>query len=335
MINIAVDAMGGDNAPDQIVKGAFMALEDKSDIRILFTGQEERIRPILDSKGLSRDRIEIVNASEVITNEESPVTAIRNKKDSSIVRGMNLVKNGEADAFISAGSTGAVLSGGILIVGRLKGVERSPLAPIIPTEKGPALLLDCGANVDAKPHYLLQFAQMGSVYMERIVGVKSPKVGILNIGAEEEKGNQLVKEAFPLLKGCPGINFIGSVEARDIPEGYADVIVCDAFAGNVALKMYEGVGRTLLREIKSALMSSFKSKLGALLIKEGLKKTLKKFDMEEYGGAPLLGLKGLVVKAHGSSKAGEIRNAILQCRDFKQSGVNEALEGLFTKKTLE
>ena len=253
------------------------------------------------------------------------MNAIRKKKDSSIVVGMNLVKKKEADAFVSAGSSGAILVGGQVIVGRSKGVERPPLAPLIPTEKGVSLLIDCGANVDARPSHLVQFAQMGSIYMENVMKVKNPRVAIVNIGAEEEKGNALVKETFPLLKECPGINFIGSIEAREIPHGGADVIVCEAFVGNVILKLYEGVGATLLSKVKGAMMTSLRSKIGALLVKPALKTTLKSFDASRYGGAPLLGLNGLVVKTHGNSKANEVKNSIIQCVTFKEQGINEKI----------
>ena len=236
-----------------------------------------------------------------------------------------MVKEKKADAFVSSGSTGAVLVGGQVLVGRSKGVERPPLAPLIPTAKGVSLLIDCGANVDARPSHLVQFAKMGSIYMEYVVGIKNPRVAIVNNGAEEEKGNALVKETFPLLKEVEGINFIGSIEARDIPAGYADVIVCEAFVGNVILKLYEGVSSELIHKIKDGMMSSLKSKIGALLVKPALKQTLKSFDATEYGGAPLLGLKGLVVKTHGSAKAVEIRHAIFQCVQFKQQKINEKI----------
>ena len=325
MIKIAVDAMGGDNAPSEIVKGAVEAVSERPDITVCLTGQEDIIKKELEKYTYKKEQIEIVPASEVIETGEPPVNAIRKKKDSSIVVGMNLVKRGEADGFVSAGSSGAILVGGQVIVGRIKGVERPPLAPLIPTEKGFSLLIDCGANVDARPSHLVQFAQMGSIYMEHAMGVKRPRVAIVNIGAEEEKGNALVKETFPLLKECPGINFIGSIEAREIPHGGADVIVCEAFVGNVILKLYEGVGATMISMIKKGMMSSLRSKIGALLIKPALKSTLKSFDASQYGGAPLLGLKGLVVKTHGSSKANEVKNSIIQCIAFKEQAISEKI----------
>ena len=213
-----------------------------------------------------------------------------------------------------------------MIVGRIKGVERPPLAPLIPTEKGVSLLIDCGANVDARPSHLVQFARMGSIYMEHVIGIKKPRVAIVNIGAEEEKGNALVKETFPLLKACEDINFIGSIEAREIPHGGADVIVSEAFVGNVILKLYEGVGATLISMVKKGMLTSLRSKIGALLVKPALKETLKAFDASQYGGAPLLGLKGLVVKTHGNSKALEVCNSILQCETFTKQQINEKIK---------
>lgn len=329
-ITIAVDAMGGDNAPKEVVKGAVLAIKDKKDIKVILVGKEEAITKELDGYEYDKERIIIVNAEDNISNNESPVMAIRRKKKSSIVIALNLVKKGEAHAFVSAGSTGAVLAGGQLIIGRIKGVERPPLAPVIPTMVGASLLIDCGANVDARPSHLVQFAKMGSIYMENVIGVKNPRVAIVNIGAEEEKGNMLVKETFPLLKELTDINFIGSIEARDIPNGYADVIVCEAFVGNVILKLYEGLGSALINKVKEGLMSTTKSKIGALLSKSALKNTLKAFDYSQYGGAPLLGLKGLVVKTHGSSKSNEIRNSILQCVSFTEHNIKEKIEDNLT-----
>ena len=330
MVKVAVDAMGGDLAPVETVKGAVEAVGANERIKVFLIGQKEVVEKELSGYTYDEARIEVVPASEVIETAEPPVLAIRSKKDSSIVKGLHMVKDGICDAFVSAGSTGAVLVGGQVIVGRIKGVERPPLAPLIPTEKGTALLIDCGANVDARPSHLVQFAKMGSVYMENVMGIANPKVGIVNIGAEEEKGNALVKETFPLLKNCPEINFIGSVEARDIPAGVADVIVCEAFVGNVVLKLYEGVGATLIQKVKSGMMTSLRSKIGALLVKPALKKTLKAFDLEEYGGAPLLGLNGLVVKTHGSSKSIEIKNSILQCLTFKEQRISDKIKAKIT-----
>lgn len=323
---VAVDAMGGDNAPTELVKGAVDAVKQRDDIKILLVGIEDVVSQELQKYEYQKDRIEVVNATEVIATDEPPVNAIRKKKDSSIVVALNLVKSGQADAFVSAGSSGAILVGGQLIVGRIRGIERPPLAPLIPTKDGVSLLIDCGANVDARASHLVQFAKMGSIYMENVVGVKNPRVAIVNIGAEEEKGNALVKETMPLLKNCTDINFIGSIEARDIPSGYADVIVCEAFVGNVILKLYEGIGAMLLGKVKEGLMSSLRSKIGALLIKPALKSTLKTFQTDEYGGAPLLGLNGLVVKTHGSSKAKEVTNSIIQCVSFKNEKINEKIK---------
>ncbi len=326
MTKVAVDAMGGDNAPEAIIDGVISALKEKDDIFCYLVGKEEIIKTYIGSKEYPQDRIEIINATEVIETAEPPVNAIRTKKDSSMVVALNLVKEGRADAFVSAGNSGAILVGGQLIIGRIKGIKRPPLAPIIPTEKGASLLVDCGANVDARPQHLVQFAKMGSIYYENALGRKNPKVAIVNIGAEEEKGNQLVKETFPLLKECKDINFIGSIEAREIPHGYADVIVCEAFTGNVILKMYEGVASTFLSVIKEGLLSSLRGKIGGLLIKPVLKSTLKEFDATQYGGAPLLGLNGLVVKTHGSAQKKEVKNSIIQCATFKELKINEQIQ---------
>ncbi len=332
IVKVAVDAMGGDNAPGEIVKGAVQAVLQKSNIQVILVGRRNDIENELKQYKYNAEQIVIKDASEVIETGEPPVNAIRSKKDSSLVVALNLVKQKEADAFVSAGSTGAVLVGGQVIVGKIKGVERAPLAPLIPTAKGVSLLIDCGANVDARPSHLVQFAQMGSIYMENVMGIKNPKVGLVNIGVEEEKGNALVKETYPLLKNCAGINFVGSIEARDIPNGDVDVIVSEAFVGNVILKLYEGVGATLIKKVKTGMMSSFRSKIGALLVKPALKKTLKSFDASEYGGAPLIGLNGLVVKTHGSSKAIEVCNSILQCEKFKEQQINEKIREMISKQ---
>lgn len=326
MVNVAVDAMGGDNAPVEIVKGAAEAVNADKRVKVFLVGREPVVREELKKYTCDMNRLELIHAEEIIETGEPPVMAIRKKKDSSIVKCMYMVKNGECDALVSAGSTGAVLVGGQVIVGRIKGVERPPLAPVIPNVKGVSLLLDCGANVDARPSQLLQFARMGSIYMESVMGVARPRVGLVNIGTEEEKGNALTRETYPLLMNCSEINFVGNVEARDIPMGAADVLVCEAFAGNIVLKMLEGVSDALVKKIKEGMTSSLKSKLGAVLVKPALKRTLKSFSTEEYGGAPLLGLNGLVVKTHGSSKAVEIKNSILQCIAFKEQKINEKIK---------
>ena len=319
MIKIAIHAMGGDKAPEKIFQGAIDSLSLRDNIQIVLVGDQDAVKAELAKYQYDAARVSVVHTTEVIATGEPPVAAIREKKDSSLVVAQKLVRDGEADAFISSGSTGAILVGGQLIVGRIKGIRRTPLAPLIPTTKGASLLIDCGANVDARPEDLVQFARMGSIYMEHVCKVKKPRVGIVNIGAEEEKGNALVKETFPLLKACEDINFIGNVESRDIPYGAADVIVTEAFVGNVILKLYEGVGSALVGEIKKGMLSNFKGKLGALLVKKNLKGVVKKFDASEYGGAPMLGLKALVVKTHGSATEKEIKNAIMQCVDFVEA----------------
>ena len=299
---VAVDAMGGDNAPAELVKGAVDAVNGRSDIKVLLVGQQDVVNKELEKYTYPKEQIEVVHAEEVIETAEPPVNAIRRKKQSSIVVGMNMVKQKEADAFVSAGSSGAILVGGQVIVGRIRGIERPPLAPLIPTEKGVSLLIDCGANVDARASHLVQFAKMGSIYMEHVVGIKNPRVAIVNI------------------------NFVGSIEAREIPHGEADVIVCEAFVGNVILKLYEGLAGTLVGAIKKGMMSTLRSKIGAALALPALKSTLKAFDATQYGGAPLLGLNGLVVKTHGSAKAVEVTNSIYQCVTFKEQDINEKIK---------
>lgn len=328
---VALDAMGGDYAPQETVRGAVDAVTENPEIKVILVGKEEQICDCLSEYTYHEDRIEVVNATEVIDMGEVPTKAVREKKDSSLVVAMKLVREGRADAVVSAGSTGAILVGGQMIVGRIKGIKRPALAPFIPSRQGFSLLIDCGANVDARPEHLLQFAQMGSVYFEHVMGKKNPTVGIVNIGTEEEKGNQLVKETYPLLSGCGDIHFIGSVEAREIPEGGADILVCEAFVGNVILKFFEGLAKTFLGCIKEGLMSSLRTKMGALMIKPALKGLLNTFDVSSQGGAPLLGLKGLVVKAHGNSRSAEIKTAICQCITFKKNNINDRIRDMIQK----
>ena len=323
---IALDAMGGDYAPEQTVKGAVEAVNSSDEIRVILVGKQDMIAKELEKYEYAKEDIEVVHASEIIDMGDVPTVAIKDKKDSSLVVAMRLVREGKADALVSAGSTGAVLVGGQLVVGRLKGIKRPPLAPFIPTTKGFSLLIDCGANVDARPEHLVQFAQMGSIYYENVMGNKNPTVALLNIGTEEEKGNQLVKDTKPLMKECKNINYIGSVEARELVSGAADVIVCEAFVGNVVLKFFEGLALTLFGSLKEGLMSSTRTKLGALLVKPALKGLKNQFDTSSQGGAPLLGLKGLVVKAHGNSSSKEIEIALKQCISFKKQKINEKIK---------
>ena len=335
-IRVAVDAMGGDNAPLEIVKGAVEAVKESPEIQVLLVGKEAVIQKELAAYTYPKEQISVVNATEEISCEEAPVVAVKKKKDSSIVVALNLVKEKKADAFVSAGSTGAVLVGGLTIVKRIRGVERTPLAPLIPTETGVSLLIDCGANVDAKPSQLVQFAKMGSIYMRHVMGVENPRVALVNIGMEEEKGNLLVKSTYPLLKECGDINFTGFIEAREIPHGAADVVVCDAFVGNVILKLYEGLAATLVSKIKEGLKSTAISTIGAAMAKPALKKTLKSFDTAEYGGAPMLGLNGLVVKTHGSAKSVEVKNSIKQCVTFVEQEIETKIrENLKTEEAAE
>jgi len=326
VVRIAVDANGGDHAPDIVVDACIEALLLDKDIYLILFGNIEQLTEKLMSKSYDKNRLELIDAKEVIENTESPVLAIRRKKDSSIVKGLYYVKEGHADAFVSAGSTGAVLAGGTLIIGRIKGIDRPALATMLPTQKGVSLLLDVGANVDSKPHFLHQFAKMGSIYYAAYTGTANPTVGLVNNGSEEEKGNSLTKEVYTLLKEDTSLNFIGNVEGRDIAQGGANVIVADGFVGNVILKHTEGLALMLLSQIKTAVTSTWYSKIGALLIKKPLKKMLKSFDYTEYGGAPLLGLEGLVVKAHGSSNVKAFKNAILQCKTFSDEKVNDKIK---------
>ncbi len=328
-ISIVIDTLGGDNGSEPVIMGIADAMKLYDDVDIIVTGKEAELNSYIDKYGIDKKRISIINATEEITCHDAPVDAIRKKKESSMVLALNAVKEGKAQAIISSGNSGALLAGGQFIVGRAKGVKRTPLAPLIPTKVGSSLLIDCGANVDAKPENLVQFAKMGSIYMENIEGVKKPRVGIINIGVEDEKGNALVKETIPLLRECKDINFIGSVEAREIPDGVADVLVCEAFVGNVLLKFYEGVGKMFLGEVKGVLKSNLKTKLGAALIYKPLKKSFKRFMADDKGGAPLLGLKGLVVKIHGNSKNSEVTSAITQCRNFIKNDVNSKIISAF------
>lgn len=316
---VALDAMGGDLAPVEIVKGAIDAVKELN-VDIKLVGQQDKINAELAQYTYPKERIQVVHAEEVIGTDEVPTSAIRRKKDSSLVVGLNLAKSGEADAFVSAGSTGALLTGALLIVGRIEGVERPALGTCLPTKTGFTFLLDSGANVDCKAKYLEQFAKMGSVYIENIFGIAQPKVALVNIGAEKEKGNALTKEAYELLEVSENINFVGNIEPRNIPFGEADVIVCDGFVGNTILKLSEGLSKTLIDIIKEEITAG-SYKFAAAMLKTPFRNVKKRFDSDEVGGAPFIGLKSLVVKAHGSSNARAIKNAIRQCVLFTEADI--------------
>ncbi len=324
-MKIAIDAMGGDEGPIVTVKGAVDAATEYN-VTVVLIGDEAKINDELHKYKYDEQLIEIIHAKDTITNEDEPAMAIRKKKDSSMVVGLNMLKDKSVDAFISAGSTGALLSGGLLLVKRIKGIERPALATVYPTKNGISLLLDVGANADSKAKYLQQFAVMGSIYSEKILNVTNPKVGLVNIGTEREKGNALTKEAYELLETTQNINFYGNIEGRDIPNGEVDVLVCDGFVGNIVLKLTEGLGISILSMLKEIFMGSTRSKIGALLLKSGLMQFKKKLDYTEYGGAPLLGVKGAVIKAHGSSNDVAIKNAVRQAKQFVENKVIENIE---------
>ncbi len=321
-MKIAVDGMGGDNAPLEVVKGCIEALEEHKELELYITGPQSEIYKELSKYSYDKNKITVVNASEIISTNEHPVMAVRKKKDSSLVKALELVKNGTCHSIISAGSTGAFLAGCTFIVGRIKGVERPALAPIMPGKNGCFMIVDVGANVDCKPSYLLQFAKMGKIYYEKVFGVCNPSVGLINIGEEEEKGNELTKAVYKLLKEEQKLNFVGNIEPRDIALGDTNVLVSDGFCGNTALKMYEGTASALLRVMKEeVLQGSVFSKMGVLMLKPVLMKIKKRFDYKEYGGAPFLGVDGICIKAHGSSDARAFKNAIRQAKIFYENDV--------------
>lgn len=318
-IIVALDATGGDHAPVETVKGAVEAVKELN-VDIKLVGPEDVVKAELAKYEYDKERIEVVHASEVIGTDEVPTMAIRRKKDSSLVVALNLVKKGEADAIVSAGSTGALLTGALLIVGRLPGVERPALGTCLPNKKGFSFLIDSGANVDCKPKYLEQFAKMGSVYVEHVFGIKEPKVALVNIGAEKEKGNALTKETYELLEQAEDINFTGNIEPRNIPFGEADVIVCDGFVGNTILKLSEGLAKTMIDIIKAEITKGA-YKIAAAALKTPFRNVKKFMDSDEIGGAPFIGLKSLVVKAHGSSNAKAFKNAVRQCVLFTEADI--------------
>lgn len=317
--------MGGDLAPVEVVAGAVEAIKENNDLHIIITGPEEIINKELGKYNYDKNKISVVNANEVISPNESPVMAVRRKKDSSLVKALSLVKEKKADAIISAGSTGAFMAGSLFIVGRIKGIDRPALAPIMPGKNAPFMVIDVGANAECKPKNLLQFALMGKIYFEKILKIDNPSVGLINIGAEEEKGNELTKSTYPLLKES-SMNFVGNVEPRDIPTGDVNVLVCDGFVGNTVLKMYEGTASNLFDIIKSEITSSLSGKIGGLLLKPVFKNIKKKFNYKEYGGAAFLGVEGICVKAHGSSDKLAFKNAVTQCINFHNNDIIEHIK---------
>jgi glycerol-3-phosphate acyltransferase PlsX len=316
---IAVDGMGGDNAPSAVVEACTEAVNE-FDVNIIITGPEELIKTELEKYSYDKSKIQIENATEVIGPNEHPVTAIRKKKNSSLTKALNLVKENKAQGIISAGSTGALMAGATFIIGRIKGIDRIALAPIMPGKNASFMIVDAGANVDCKPQYLLQFALMGKIYFESILKVKKPSIGLVNIGEEEEKGNDLTKKAYKLLKESD-FNFVGNVEPREVSNGDVNILVCDGFVGNTILKMYEGVALNIFKMLKNEIMSCTRGKIAGLLLKPILKKFVKRFDYAETGGSAFLGTKGIVIKAHGSSNAKAFRNAIRQTMECHEAGI--------------
>ena len=319
-VTISVDALGGDHAPGVVLEGVEAALKEDESLSVILCGPAE----VVEAFAASHERCEARVTTEEISMAEHPANAVRKKKDSSIVVGCRLVKEGEAQGFFSAGSTGACLAAGTLVIGRIKGISRPALATVLPSPAKPVVLCDVGANADCKPEYLVQFAQMASVYASQILGVDNPRVGLLNIGEEEEKGSQFAQEAHQLLKGS-NVNFAGNAEGRDVLDGSFDVIVCDGFTGNVCLKTVEGTAKTLFRELKKIMMSSLVAKLGALALKGGLKKLAASLDPDLAGGAPLLGCKGACIVGHGSSSSTAIKNGVLAAARYVRSGVSEKI----------
>lgn len=324
-MRIAIDGMGGDNAPFEIVKGCVEASK-KIEHEIYIVGLEDEIQQELSKYNYRKEQIKVIHASDVITMEDAPVKAVRTKKDSSLVRGLNMVKNGEADLLISAGNSGAIMAGGLFILGRIPGIDRPAIATTYPIlGRGMSLMVDSGANAECKPTNLLEFATMGSIYVERVFGLKNPKVGLVNIGTEESKGTTVLKATYELLKKSR-LNFIGNVEAREVPNGACDVIVCDGFVGNIILKLTEGLAWSILQLMKKKFTEGIRSKIGALLLTNKLKEMKKEFDYSEYGGAPILGVKGVLLKIHGSSNSNAVKNAIIKGIPYVENNVIQVIQ---------
>lgn len=319
-MKIIVDAFGGDNAPLEILKGSAMAIEKYDGLEILLVGSTEKINECAKENNISLKGMEILEAPDVISMEEHPNELRKSKKNSSLAVALRALAEGKGDGFVGAGSTGATLMGATTIVGRIKGVKRPAISPVMPKMDGMFMLCDSGANADCRPEMLVQFAKMGTIYMEKVMGVENPRVGLANIGTEDTKGDALRQETFPLLKAS-GLNFVGNIEARDIPYDACDIVVADGFTGNIILKLYEGVAGAFMKKIKGVFMSSTKNKLAAAVVKKDLKTMAKSVDANEYGGAPFLGVKKPVFKAHGNSKAQTFCNAIGMVMEFAAKDV--------------
>lgn len=335
-MRIAIDAFGGDNAPDEVIKGAALAIKEYADhnVEVILTGDEKKINERIDALGISREKLTVENADGVILIEDNPMDIRKEKANCSMGRAFGLVNEGKADAFVSAGSTAAIVAGGTLVAGRLKGVKRPSLVPIMPSISGQYLLLDGGANLECRPEMLLQFGIMGAIYTRELMGIEKPRVGLLNIGAEEEKGRELEHGAYELLSKS-GLNFVGNVEARDVPLGAVDVIVTDGFTGNVYLKAVEGMGKFMKKALKETIFGSGMSKIGAVFAMKGIKKISKQMDYREVGGSPLLGSAKPVFKAHGSSDAIAFKNAIRQANTFAEQNVNAKIAEALAKFAAE
>ncbi|WP_392486440.1 phosphate acyltransferase PlsX [Haloimpatiens sp. FM7315] len=333
-MKIVIDGMGGDNAPNSVIEGCINAIKEYNSLEVIITGPQSIINEELCNYTYDKNRIKVVDAKEIISNNEHPVMAIRRKKDSSLARALKMVKDKEADAVISAGSTGAFMAGGLFIIGRIKGIDRPAIAPILPGKNGPSMLIDCGANAECKPINLLQFAYMGKVYFENIMKVNNPTVGLINIGTEEEKGNSLTKESHKLLKES-SLNFVGNIEPREVISGDTNILVCDGFVGNTVLKTFEGAAFVILSTIKEGIMGSFLTKLGGFLLKPVFRDFKKKFDYKEYGGAAFLGVDGICIKAHGSSDAKAMKNAIGQAIKFYDNSIIDKIKSQIESETFE
>lgn len=335
MIHIGIDAMGGDHAPAKIVEGAILATQKDKELVITLFGKSEEIDASLASLSYDKQRINIVTTTEVIEGEDKPVHAIRKKKDSSLVVALTQLKEKKLDAVVSAGNTGALIAGAIFVTGRIRGISRPAITGAYPTIKGPMVTLDIGANADVSPQHLLEFAKMGSLFSKIAYHKENPTVGLVNIGTEATKGNELTKAAYALLKEEKSIRFAGNVEGRDIPKGIVDVLVCDGFTGNTVLKLTEGVADTLFSMLKQAIESNAKAKLGALMMKDSLKKMKESLNYEEVGGAVLLGVDGIVVKAHGSSKEKAFSNAILRAAQYHREGLVDKIKAIVEEESTE